>query len=136
MFGIIIIHILTNDIMHICQKNFKSNVQKEKELYDFVYNFNTTIIQTASARPNIQFFISLCLPRYDQKDQIGMLSGRDIVNREIYNTLWHINNITLVNNENFSQMDFGQDFYHLNPFGFSKLLSNWKNAIGKEISKS
>ena len=30
MFGIIIIQILTNDIMHICQKNFKSNVQKKK----------------------------------------------------------------------------------------------------------
>ena len=138
-FGKIFIHILTNDVKHICQQNFKPNDQKEKELYDFAHDFNATILQTAHAWPNIEFVVSLCLPRYDFMDQIGMISGRDIINCAIKNALSHKTNITLVNNENFTIMDFGpQDFYHLNPSGFCKLLSNWRNVIGiaKNIYKN
>ena len=130
IFSIVFIHILTNDIKHICQQKFKSNIQKEIELYAFVHDFNSTIIHTADARPNIEFVVSLCLPRFDDMDKIGMICGRDIINCAIKNALSHKNNIKLVDNSNFSQMDMGDDSYHLNPFGFDKLLSNWENVIG------
>ena len=83
----------------------------------------------ASDWPNTQFVISLCLPRFDQRDQLGIVSGREIVNQNIYNSLHHKQNITLVWNENFSARDF-VDFFHLNPNAFLKLMSNWKTAIG------
>ena len=72
----------------------------------------------------------MCPPRYDQKDQLGNLSGRDLINNEIQNALQHKRNIILVSNENFSRRDFIIiDKYHLTKSGFSKLLENWENAI-------
>ena len=140
MFDIIIIHNLTNVISHICQpkwpKYLKSNSEKEEELYEFADNFNKSIIQTASDRPNTKFFISLCLPRFDQRDQFGMMSGRELVNQKIYNSLHHKKNIILIWNENFSRRDFIWDSYHLNPNGFEKLISNWKNAIGNALFRN
>ena len=112
-FGKIFIHILTNDIKHICQQKFKSNAQKEKKLYEFAHDFNSFIMQTASARPNIEFFISLCLPRYDQYDQLPMLCGRNFINQKLQSFLHQQRNITLVWNENFSRRDFDDDLYHL-----------------------
>ena len=135
IFDIIIIHILTNDISGIVHpkkpKYFKSIGQKQEELYDFVHDFNSFIIHTAASMSNTHFFISLCLPRYDNRDQLPMLNGREFVNEKIYNSLYSKRNITLIWNEDFSKRHFlSSDFFHLNCNGFSKLMSNWKNAIG------
>ena len=135
MFDIIFIHILTNDISHICwpkrPKYLKSNSEKEEELHAFIHDFNSFIMKLAANWPNVQFCISLCLPRFDHRDQLGMLSGRELVNQNIYNSLHHKNNITLVWNENFGIRDYVGDFFHLTPTSFLKLMSNWKSAIGK-----
>ena len=127
IFDNVFIHILTNDISKIvCQENLKPNVEREEELYEFAKEFNTTILETASNMPDTDFFVSLCLPRYDHKDHLGVLSGRDLVNNEIKKSLKHIKNITLVSNENFSRMDFlDSDLFHLTASGFCKLMSNW-----------
>ena len=52
------------------------NNQKETELYEFAYDFNAAIMQTTHTWPNIEFVTSLCLPKYDRMNQIGIMGKK------------------------------------------------------------
>ena len=108
----VFIHTLTN------------NVPGSRNLVVLAKKFCQICLEFRARRPNTRIFVSLLLPRFDN------VSGIDVVNREIINSLGHFQNIFLIPNSNFDESDFIFDKLHLSPNSFEKLASNWLKALG------
>ena len=127
---IVIIHVGTNDIAKICQQYFKSDAVKERDLCDLANKYDAMTTKITYKNPRIQIFISMILNRYDSKDQLNLVDGRDIVNFEIQAKLKNKPNVSLISNDMAKKLFLG-DKYHLSPPGIEKLRSNWISAIGR-----
>ena len=125
---ICIIHILTNDVANICQKYWSDN-DKEMELLFLAGNYVNMIFGLKRDYPNLEIYVSMVMPRFDDMDVLEKCNGRDIVNKEISKKLASENRVTLVSNDHLAEMDFDDQKFHLTNSGFDKVCKKWKTAI-------
>ena len=125
---ICIIHVLTNDVANICQK-YGSEDDKVMELHSLADNYVNMIFGLRRDFPNLEIYVSMVMPRFDNMDELENCNGRDIVNDDIYKKLVRENRVTLLSNNHLVQVDFDHKKFHLTDSGFLKVCNKWKKAI-------
>ena len=105
---ICIIHLLTNDVEKVCQKDW-SYVDKKMELFFLAEDYVNMTKRMILEYPNLQIFISMVLPRFDHKDELEISNGNDVVNIEISKQLCRENRVILMSNDHLKEIDFSDD---------------------------
>ena len=110
----IFVHILNNDL------------PRSSNYVGLARNFCDVLLEFRARKPHTKIFVSLLLPRFD-----GHGTGTGIVNSEIVRILGQIQNIFLIENNNFNQNHFLDDGLHLTSnTGFEILAANWLSKLG------
>ena len=129
----VFIHVLGNDCRNICKLK-KSGPAKEIELKKMLKRFFAIVQKINQSHPDINIFISSCLPRYDGLDKLhSWITGPDFINAEIAQKFQNSVNITLISNDGMMKKYYCDDNFHVSSFGFSKIMFHWRTAIGKLI---
>ena len=123
-----IIHILTNDVANICQKQW-SDDDKKMELHSLADSYVNMIFGLKRDNPNLEIYVSMVMPRFDHMDQLKKCNGKDIVNVKISKKLGEENRVTLLLNDDLVETDFDDKKFHLNDSGFIYVCNKWRKAI-------
>ena len=144
---LVLVHCLGNDARNIALKG-KSDAEKASEADELANEFCDIIEQQIlGAADHISVLVSMLLPRCDFQEKPGMANPnnvRKVINVQITSRLYENPRVSLINSD--KALEWGEDVsrlnllmegdgYHLTTYGFSLMLSTWRDQITKKMKE-